>query len=394
MPESASKKEWTRVAFGDVVRLSRERASDPESDGLERYVGLEHIEPNDLKIRRWGHIADGTTFTNVFRAGQVLFGKRRAYQRKVAVADFDGVCSGDIYVLEPKNEHLLRELIPFICQTDTFFEHAVGTSAGSLSPRTNWASLASYEFALPPLDEQQRIVEVLSAADDVVERLVGLRAASELTLTALGTATFSMSRWPERSLDGLLEYASDGPFGSKIKREHYSSTGARVIRLNNIDVNRFNGADKVFLAMDYFVSSLRGYEVMPGDVIVAGLGDEGIPAGRSCTVPDHLGLAVNKADCFCLRPRADVLPRFLAFFLNSPRGLAQSAAFSQGTTRKRLNLGSIKRMSVPVPPLTTQRHVVGELDALLWTLERVASHERVTARVRGVLLAMLLEASQ
>lgn len=154
---------WTRVAFGDVVQLVRERSSDPEGDGFERYVGLEHIDPGDLRIRRWGNVSDGTTFTNVFRAGQVLFGKRRAYQRKVAVADFDGICSGDIYVLEPKGDGLLPELLPFICQTDRFFEHAVGTSAGSLSPRTNWTSLAAYEFHLPPLDEQRRVVRMLDA---------------------------------------------------------------------------------------------------------------------------------------------------------------------------------------------------------------------------------------
>lgn len=165
MPELL-KKGWTRVAFGDVVQLCRERSSDPAGDGFDRYVGLEHLDPGDLKIRRWGNIADGTTFTNVFRAGQVLFGKRRAYQRKVGVADFDGVCSGDIYVLKPKSDGLLQELLPFVCQTDGFFQHAVGTSAGSLSPRTNWESLASYQFALPPLEEQRRIATTLRAMED------------------------------------------------------------------------------------------------------------------------------------------------------------------------------------------------------------------------------------
>src|SRR3954469_1260594 len=116
MPESAPKKAGARVAFGDVVQLRRERTTDPQRDGFNRYVGLDHIEPGDLKIRRWGDIADGTTFTSVFRAGQVLFGKRRAYQRKVAVADFDGVCSGDIYVLESIDATVLRpELLPFVC---------------------------------------------------------------------------------------------------------------------------------------------------------------------------------------------------------------------------------------------------------------------------------------
>jgi len=79
-----------------VVRLSKERCTDPEAAGIDRYVGLEHPEPGDLRIRSWGNVGDGVTFTSRFRPGQVLFGKRRAYQRKVAVAEFDGICSSDI----------------------------------------------------------------------------------------------------------------------------------------------------------------------------------------------------------------------------------------------------------------------------------------------------------
>ena len=158
MIETVIKPGWRQVKFGDVVRLSKARSQDPLADGYERYVGLEHLEPGDLRIRTWGNVADGVTFTSVFKPGQVLFGKRRAYQRKVAVADFAGVCSGDIYVLETKDPQvLLPELLPFICQTDVFFDHAVGTSAGSLSPRTNWKSLADFEFALPSVEDQRAI---------------------------------------------------------------------------------------------------------------------------------------------------------------------------------------------------------------------------------------------
>ena len=171
MPEVALKPGWARVAFGDVVKLSGERSSEPEQDGFERYVGLDHLDPGDLKIRRWGDVAGGTTFTSVFRPGHVLFGKRRAYQHKVAIADFSGVCSGDIYVFEPKSSQLLSELLPYICQTARFFEHAIGTSAGSLSPRTNWNSLASYEFALPPLEEQRRFSAAFHAVDATLESL-------------------------------------------------------------------------------------------------------------------------------------------------------------------------------------------------------------------------------
>ena len=97
--------DWPLVSFGDVVRNVRETEYDPLAAGLERYVGLEHIEPENLHIKEWGLVAEGTSFTRRFRKGQVLFGKRRAYQRKVAVAEFDGVCSGDILIFESKDDY-------------------------------------------------------------------------------------------------------------------------------------------------------------------------------------------------------------------------------------------------------------------------------------------------
>jgi len=162
------RKGWKRVRFGDVVENCNETC-DPAEAGLERFIAMEHLEPGSLHVRAWGKVADGTTFTRRCGPRQVLFGKRRAYQRKVAVAEFDAVVSGDIYVLAPKDDRLLPELLPFLCLSERFFQHAVGTSAGSLSPRTNWSSLASFEFDLPPLDQQRRIAEILWAVDDVAE---------------------------------------------------------------------------------------------------------------------------------------------------------------------------------------------------------------------------------
>ena len=161
------------VKFGEVVKNVNLVDRDPETTGIERIVGLDHIDPDNLHIRRWNSIEEGTSFTRRFVPGQTLFGKRRAYQRKVAYAEFEGICSGDILTFEPKDKKvLLPELLPFICQSSVFFDHALGTSAGSLSPRTNWTALKNFEFPLFPLDEQKRIAEILWAADEVAERTV------------------------------------------------------------------------------------------------------------------------------------------------------------------------------------------------------------------------------
>ncbi|MBF0191714.1 MAG: restriction endonuclease subunit S [Magnetococcales bacterium] len=177
---------WRMVKCGDVVHNANLTVRNLEKTELNRVVGLEHIDPENLHIRRWDDIADGTSFTRRFVPGQTLFGKRRAYQKKVAYAEFDGICSGDILTFESKDHKtLLPELLPFIVQSDGFFEYALGTSAGSLSPRTSWTALQNYEFPLPPIEEQCRIAEILWAADEVVERYLQSRFQIQETISTI-----------------------------------------------------------------------------------------------------------------------------------------------------------------------------------------------------------------
>ena len=161
---------WKKWRFDEVCRQVNTSSKDPVADGLNHVIGLEHIEPGNLHIKKWDTLEKETTFTRKFVKGQVLFGRRRAYQRKVAYAEFDGICSGDILVFEAIEENLLPELLPFLIQSDGFFEKALATSAGSLSPRTKFKELADYEFFLPPKSEQKRLAELLWAADEVMEK--------------------------------------------------------------------------------------------------------------------------------------------------------------------------------------------------------------------------------
>ena len=164
------KNHWKKYRFDEVCRQVNEATKDPAAEGLDHVIGLEHIEPNNLHITHWDTLEKETTFTRKFKKGQVLFGRRRAYQRKVAYAEFDGICSGDILVFEAIEKVILPELLPFLIQSEGFFQKALATSAGSLSPRTKFKELADYEFLLPPKAEQKHLAELLWAADEVVEK--------------------------------------------------------------------------------------------------------------------------------------------------------------------------------------------------------------------------------
>ena len=142
---------WKMVKFGDIAQNVAVRV-DPAGAKTDVYVGLEHLDPSTLHLRQWGHPSDVTGQKLVFNKGDVIFGRRRAYQRKLAVAEFDGICSAHAMVVRAKTKMILPEFLPFFLQSDMFMERAIEISVGSLSPTINWKTLKVQEFPLPPLD--------------------------------------------------------------------------------------------------------------------------------------------------------------------------------------------------------------------------------------------------
>lgn len=174
---------WKMVKFGDIAQNVAVRV-DPADAKTDIYVGLEHLDPSTLHLRQWGHPSDVTGQKLAFKKGDVIFGRRRAYQRKLAVAEFDGICSAHAMVVRAKPKMILPEFLPFFLQSDMFMERAIEISVGSLSPTINWKTLKAQEFPLPPLDEQKRIAEILWAADEALEKWTEAYRQSESALNS------------------------------------------------------------------------------------------------------------------------------------------------------------------------------------------------------------------
>ncbi|EMK6878307.1 restriction endonuclease subunit S [Vibrio cholerae] len=190
MTEQQLPEGWQMVKFGDIAKHISKRVEPGETD-LEIYVGLEHLDPDSLKIKRHGVPSDVEGQKLLVKKGQIIFGKRRAYQRKVAVADWDCICSAHAMVLEANPKNVLPEFLPFFMQSDVFMHRAVAVSEGSLSPTIKWKILADQEFPIPSFDIQRDLLKVLTNIENLNIKLNECAYSNSVLLAKLREETFN-----------------------------------------------------------------------------------------------------------------------------------------------------------------------------------------------------------
>lgn len=162
--KNLDKSDWKSYKFEKIAKSIGERVEPTKTD-LDIYVGLEHLDSDSIHIKRFGKREDVSGTKLRCYPGDVIFGRRRAYQRKAAIVEFDGFCSAHSLVLRANPDVIDHKLFPFFLHSDTFMHRAVDISVGSLSPTINWGTLKNEEFLLPPKDQQARLAELLWAAD-------------------------------------------------------------------------------------------------------------------------------------------------------------------------------------------------------------------------------------
>lgn len=143
---------WQLVKFGDVA-IQQKESVDRGNTELTRYIKGEHMVSEDLHIRDWGELTDeylGPAFIRKFEKGDILYGSRRTYLRKVAVAHFNGITSNTTFVIKANEAKIDKRLLPFVMLSEGFTEHSIRNSKGSVNPYINWKDIAEYEFLLPP----------------------------------------------------------------------------------------------------------------------------------------------------------------------------------------------------------------------------------------------------
>lgn len=166
-------KKLQRVNYFEVTEKIMRRIV-PESYGIEKIIGGEHLNSEDFKIRTWDTVGKdplGPAFHVLFQAGDILYGSRRTYLKKVAFAEFEGVCANTTYVIRANEEYLLQDLLKHIMLSEKFTQYSIGVSKGSTNPYINWKDLDNFSFQIPDIETQKQIVKVLDSFIEIREQL-------------------------------------------------------------------------------------------------------------------------------------------------------------------------------------------------------------------------------
>ncbi|MEJ9410630.1 restriction endonuclease subunit S, partial [Schinkia azotoformans] len=328
------------MRLGDVVREYKETCKGSK-DGFP-IVGLEHLIPEEINLKMWDEEKENT-FTKMFRKGQVLFGRRRAYLKKAAVAPFDGICSGDITVIEAIHDKILPELLPFIIQNDSLFNFAVGNSAGSLSPRVKWENLKNYEFNLPDLAEQKRLAELLWAANDAKEaykRLLTLTddLVKSQFIEMFGCPVTNPLGWETSTMMRVApETQYKGDFNSDVW----------LLNLDMIEQNTGIVIDKVMVSIDTVKGSVFTFD--KDYVLYSKLR----PYLNKVVLPDDRGFATS--ELIPLKPDINLLNRvFLACLLRSDQFVEYATKLSGGSRMPRVPMKEFRNFPCILPPINLQ----------------------------------------
>jgi type I restriction enzyme S subunit len=319
---------FDKIAFNSTVKKT------PTESDKEHYIGLEHIDSECLEITRWGSDVAPIGEKLIMKKGDVLFGKRRAYQRKLAIAPFDGIFSAHGMVLRPNEEVVDKNYFPFFMSSDLFMERAVQISVGGLSPTINWKDLREQEFPLPSLAEQKVLADKLWAAYRLKESYKKLLAATEEMVKSQFIEMFGLNK----------EYPKD----------------TAILTMKEVASKLFAGGDK---PSDYSDSPNEIYRY---PIIANGVGEAGVIGycKEPRVVEDALTISARGTIGYCAIRKAGFLPvvRLITLVPNN-RVLLPYLKFyfenvgfeSTGAVQGQLTIPSIKEKKIVVPPLEIQK---------------------------------------
>ena len=344
--------------LADVAVEINDRENNPSASKYDCFVGLEHYVSGEVIIRNYGSTEKLESTMKVFRSGDILVARRNVYLKRAATVDFDGLTSGDSIVLRAKNPTIGR-ILPFVLNTDEFWDFADQYSDGTMSKRLSPKTLMQYEFDLPNDDELEAFADTLWAANDTKEAYQRLLFQTDELVKSQFIEMFGD---PESALSSehTVEEVADVQVGIVIKPTRYYSdgqNGVKAFRSLNVGTMYIKDEDWVYFTEEAMTETQRTV-AHTGDVLVV---RSGAP-GTSCVVTEEYD-GCNVVDLIIAHPKIDkILPEYLCAFTNYPHGMDQIIGQQRGVAQKHFNVGLYNKLKIVLPPIEEQKRFVSILE--------------------------------
>ena len=331
----------------DEIAFNSTEKKKPVDEDKYTYLGLEHLDSDSIYVTRYGADVAPKGDKLIMKKGDVLFGKRRAYQKKVAIAPFDGIFSAHGMVLRPKEDVIDKDFFPMFIKSDYFLDAAIKISVGSLSPTINWRDLKELKFELPSLEEQRKLAEVLWAIYDMKDKYKKLILATDELVKSQFIEMFgdplSNCHYETKTIGEVGEVMT-GTTPSMKKEEYYDSDDILFIKPGDIPENTIS---RINTAENHISDKARkAARIFPeGSVLVTCIGTIG-----------KIGVAEFESSCNqqinVIVPYSNINSLFLAYNLLIIRNVIQDAANTPVVPI--LNKTEFSKLKVMVPPYEQQ----------------------------------------
>ena len=378
------RKGWLSLRFDEIATNVATRV-DPGSTKEEVYVGLEHLDSESLRISRWGTPSDVKGQKLEFQTGDIIFGKRRAYQRKLGVAETSGICSAHAMVLRTESDLIHPDFLAFFMQSDLFMDRAESISVGSLSPTINWRTLRAERFPIPPRREQDQIVELLQAADDALEAFKLSARHAERMRRVMLFRMLSGTEWEgtkKKTKLGAIPKSWDvqriGDAGEvqlgrqRAPRYQTGQFTKPYLRVANVFDGYFDLSD--VLEMDFNERDFTTYSLRKNDILL-NEGQSRELVGRCAIYNDEVEACCFQNTLVRFRCGDELIPRFAFYYFQFAfyKGVFAAIA-SQTTSIAHLGAERFARLHMPIPPASDQEKIVNVCDNALAARDQLRDH--------------------
>jgi type I restriction enzyme, S subunit len=356
--KNLDKSQWKTYRFDEIAKNISERV-DPNNTDLEVYVGLEHIDSESIHLKRSGTPDDVDGQKLRFYPGDLIFGRRRAYQRKAAVATTHGFCSAHALVLRANPEVIDPQLFPFFMHSDAFMHRAVDISVGSLSPTINWGTLKHQNFQIPPVSLQLKITNLLWE----IEELERLNLDLIFKFSALGSRKLnkiyvekSFKKYEMKSLSDISLSITKGTTPTTIG-QNFITHGINFIKVESLSDDGSFLHDKFDHIDSLTHDMLKRSQLETNDILFSIAG----ALGRCAVVtPDICPANTNQA-LSIIRLKNGVNPLYVYYYLKTSAVIKLLDQLKVQGAQPNLSLQNIRELSLPLPSIEEQEKVVLEL---------------------------------